>query len=162
MCFYIRLVAYHEAIFVTHLIKIRCIWIMTGTDRIEVVLFHKGKILFYLLHIHCKAGYRIRIVPVDTAEFDLLSIEVNNFILYLYRSDSDMINDRLIFTLQNEGIQIWILGVPKCRLYNLKCESSVMLCLSFRYNHTILVFDRNLNRCLLIKAQIELHLSLFL
>ena len=125
MCFYIRLVAYHEAIFVTHLIKIRCIWIMTGTDRIEVVLFHKGKILFYLLHIHCKAGYRIRIVPVDTAEFDLLSIEVNNFILYLYRSDSDMINDRLIFTLQNEGIQIWILVFQSvgCIISNVKAPS---------------------------------------
>ena len=46
MGFYVCLIHNHEPISVTELIKIRRIGIMAGADRIEIVLFHHGKILF--------------------------------------------------------------------------------------------------------------------
>ena len=41
MCLNIRLVNHHKSIFIAHLIKIWCIWIMTGTNSVKVMLLHQ-------------------------------------------------------------------------------------------------------------------------
>ena len=76
MCFDICLITYEESIAVAHLIKIRCIRIMTRTNRIEIVLFHQDKIFPDLCNINCKSCDRVRIMPVYAAQLDCLSIEI--------------------------------------------------------------------------------------
>ena len=76
MRFDICLVAHKESIPVAHLIKIRCIRIVTRTDRIEIMLLHQSEILLDLCNINCKSCDRIRVMPVYAAQLDCLSIEI--------------------------------------------------------------------------------------
>ena len=76
MRFDICLIAHEESIAVAHLIKIRCIRIMTRTNRIEIMLLHQSEILLDLCNINCKSCDRIRVMPVHTAQLDCLSIEI--------------------------------------------------------------------------------------
>ena len=55
MGFQIRFINYHKSIFIAHLIKIRRIGIVTGTNCVEIVLFHQGKIGLYLFCADCKS-----------------------------------------------------------------------------------------------------------
>ena len=74
VCFDICLVNHHKSIAVAHFIEKWCIWIMAGTNGIEVVLLHQGKVCLDLLHANCKSGDRIGVMAVHTTEFNLLSI----------------------------------------------------------------------------------------
>ena len=74
VCFDICLVNHHKSIAVAHFIEKWCIWIMAGTNGIEVVLLHQGKVCLDLLHANCKSGDRIGVMAVHTTKLDLLSI----------------------------------------------------------------------------------------
>ena len=108
----IRLINHHKSIFIAHLIKIWCIWIMTGTNSVKVMLLHQHQILFDLLDTDYKPRLRIRIMAVDSTEFNLFSVKINNFVLNFNRPETNPINDHFIRHCQNNLIQIRILRIP--------------------------------------------------
>ena len=112
MCLNIRLVNHHKSIFIAHLIKIWCIWIMAGTNSIKVMLLHQHQILFNLPDIDYKSCLRIRIMAVDATEFNLFSIEINNLVPNFNRPKTNPIHNHFIRHCQNNLIQIRILCIP--------------------------------------------------
>ena len=70
MAFIIRFAYYVETIFVTKLIEIRCIGIMTGADRIEVMLLHHFHVLFHLFNTDHWTCDRIGVMSVYTMKND--------------------------------------------------------------------------------------------
>ena len=78
VCLNISLVNYQKSIFLAHLIEVRCIRIMTGSDCIQIMLLHQSQIRPDLFHISDRPGIRIRIMPVHTPEFYLLSVQIDH------------------------------------------------------------------------------------
>ena len=76
------------------------------------MLLHQHQILFDLLDTDYKPRLRIRIMAVDSTEFNLFSVKINNLVLNFNRPETNPINDHFIRHCQNNLIQIRILRIP--------------------------------------------------
>ena len=115
MGFDIRLIHDHEPISVTQLIKIWRVRIMAGADGIEIMLFHHGKILFKLLHTNGKSSNRIRIMTIHSMYLYLLTIQIQNLVLYFNGTKTHKIGDGFLLCLDHKGVQIGGFRTPPIR-----------------------------------------------
>ena len=153
MCFNVCFINDHESVFVTHLVKERCVRIMTGTDCIEIVLFHQHQILSNLLHTDGKSRDWIGIMTVYPAELNLLSVKVNTFIPDFNLTKTDMIHNGLCFGPDDQCIQIRIFRIPEHRVADLKVKCSILTDLPLCDTGTFPVFDHNL--CIYRRVKIK-------
>lgn len=104
MRFNVRLIDHHKTVSVAQLIKIRRVWIVAGTDSIEVVLFHQGKVCFHLFQADDKSCFRIGIMTVHSAEFDFFSVEKDGFLFDLDGTQTNVVSNDLILCLKNDRV----------------------------------------------------------
>ena len=120
MAFIVSLINYKESIFIAHLIEHRLIRVMAGTNGIKIMFFHQLHILFHLVDTDHEACFRIRIMSVDSAEFDWSAINIDHTVFYSYFSNPHIFCDHFMLCLKKQRIQIWLFTVPQMRLINYK------------------------------------------
>ena len=122
---------------------------MACSDGIEVVSLNHVKVFLHLLQAYCKACYGVGIVTVNASELNLLSVEINDFILYLYLSDTNLIYDYLVFGFHNQSVEVRLFGIPKCGIYYFKskhlliCTAVINLFVSFSYEVIFFIVESN-------------------
>ena len=111
----IRLVDHIEAKLVAELVKLRGVRVMAGADRIDVMLLHHLEILLHLTQADHKAGDRIAVVAVYTAELDFRSIDQYDSVLYFDLPDSKAVCDDLLAALVYHRVKIRLFRIPQNR-----------------------------------------------
>ena len=119
MGFKIRLIDHQETVLITKLIEHRCIGIMTGTDRIEIMLLDHLQIPLHVFDRNHGTSDGIRIMAIHTTEADGVAIEPNLIIRNMDLPQTDLIRNDFIGHFQQERIQIRLFGVPEDRIRNL-------------------------------------------
>ena len=105
---------YHvEAMSVTELIELRCIWIMAGPDGIYIVLFHQKQIFFHLAGTDNKSCDRVTVVAVDAMEFNILSIDINYPVLHGNVTQPQTVFYDFPLRFQHQAVKIRCLSIPE-------------------------------------------------
>lgn len=90
MTLIICFIDHEKSVFITHLIKHRCIRIVAGADCIDIMPLHQLQILLHLIYADGKSCYRIGIMAVHTAELHRCPIDIDDAVLDMDLSDSDI------------------------------------------------------------------------
>ena len=102
---------------VIQFIKMRCIWIMAGTDSIYIMFLHEPQIFHDLFLADDKSRHRITVMAIDAAELHLLSVDIQYISFYVNLPEADVIGDHLPGisprSLIHHCVQVWLLGVPE-------------------------------------------------
>ncbi len=77
---------------------------MAGTDGIEIVLLHQGKVGLYLPHAGRAPCYRVGIMAVHAPEFDFLPVKINYPVPNLYGPKPNIVHNHLILRRKNYRI----------------------------------------------------------
>ncbi|CCZ92732.1 uncharacterized protein BN751_01858 [Coprococcus eutactus CAG:665] len=118
MCLYVGLVYHIESVFVAELIEIRHIWIVTGSDGIDIVLLHERHIPDDLFSADGKSCHRVGVVPVHSVKLDRHTIDIHNLILYGYLPDSYPVSDDLSGASDDDSVEEWSFCIPQNRRVN--------------------------------------------
>ena len=119
MCLKVVLCNYIKAVFITKLIEIISIWIMTGSYRIYVITLHGNNIFFYLFFGNSPSVNRAEIVSVGAVKHNSLAIYKHNLIFYFYSSKAySLVNyfcefASIIIYLKCEVVKFRLLSTPK-------------------------------------------------
>ena len=132
VAFIVRLVDHIKSHRIVQFIEMRRIGIMTGTDRVDIMLLHQNQILHNLLLADGKSGHRIAVVTVHTVEFYLLSVEINHISLDMDLADTHMVRNHLMLRLVDDRIQIRLLCVPQMGVFHFHVHLSIH-CLLLRH-----------------------------
>ena len=116
MDLYVGFVDDIETIFVTQLIKLRCVRIMAGADSIEIVLLHQAHIFADMLQCNSRTHIRITVVTVGSAETDFLTVQVYNGIPDADFTETDALTDGFVVSGQRQCIQVWMFCIPECEI----------------------------------------------
>ena len=120
MALQIRLSDYQKAVFVAQLAEYGGVGVVTCSDCIKVMLLHHGQIRHHLLPAYGKAGQRIGIVAVHSAEYQALSVKIYGFSDNFYLAQPYMIRDNLVFRLQYQGVEIRRFRIPQNRFRDMQ------------------------------------------
>ena len=101
---------------VAELIEPGNIRIVAGPDSVKVVGLDHAKIQQRLVHGANRTGDRIRLVAVDAAESDGLSVQGQNTVLHLHLSDSDLLDDNLPAGIHDQRVEERFFRVPEERI----------------------------------------------
>ena len=114
---------------VIQFIKMRCIWIMAGTDSIYIMFLHEPQIFHDLFLADDKSRHRITVMAIDAAELHLLSVDIQYISFYVNLPEADVIGDHLpgisAGSLIHHGIQVRLLGVPEVRMLYFHVQASI-------------------------------------
>ena len=116
MDFYVGFVDDIETVFVTQLIKLRCIRIMAGADSIEIVLFHQAHIFADMFQRNSRTYIRITVMTVGSAETDFLTVQVYNGIFNADLTETDALTDGFTVSGQRQCIQVRMFCIPECEI----------------------------------------------
>ena len=118
MCLYVSLVYHIESVFVAEFIEIRHIWIVAGSDGIDIVLLHERHIPDDLFSADGKSCHRVGVVPVHSVELDRHTIDIHDLILYGYLPDSYLVSDDLSGASDDDSVEEWSFCIPQNRRVN--------------------------------------------
>ena len=116
MNLYVGFVDDIETVFVTQLIKLRCIRIMAGADSIEIVLLHQTHIFADMFQRNSRTYIRIAVMTVGSAETNFLTVQVYNGISDADLTETDALTDGFTVSGQRQSIQVWMFGIPECEV----------------------------------------------
>ena len=94
--FQICLIDHVDSVLVTELIDQRCIRIMTGTDCIDIVLFHDLKVFAKLFFGDMTSAHRAEFMTVDTLEYDTFAVQCHNAVFHFESSESDFLRNHFL------------------------------------------------------------------
>ena len=101
---------------VTKSIELCIIRIVAGANCIEVVFLDHPQIPLHVLDADHRAGYGIGVVPVDTPELDGAAVQEHHVVLDVDLPQADAVGDDLVGSLDEQGVQVGLLCIPKNRL----------------------------------------------
>ena len=107
------------------------IWIVTGTDRIDIIALHSLQILAKLRFTHMTSAHGAELMAVHALEYDPLPVQSHNVILHLKTPEPNLLRDDLlqytlrIIDLNPQIIEIRLFRTPK--LWFLHCEGISIL-----------------------------------
>lgn len=93
MRFQIGLIQHIKSHLVIELIRPRCIGIMTGPNRVDVMFFHQAQVGNQLFPANRIAGKRVAVMPVNAIQCNILSVEIEYTVPDLNFSDPDFLFD---------------------------------------------------------------------
>ena len=114
-----------NTIFIAETVDWRCIRIMAGTNRIDVVLFHDHDVFEQFLPGHVSSCNGAELMAVHTLEYDTFSVEGHDTILHLKTAEANFLRDDLlefsvfITDLQLQIIEIRLFRTPEKGILNL-------------------------------------------
>ena len=124
MRFQICLIDHIDSILIAEFIDQRCIRIMAGTDRIDIVLLHDLKVFAKLFFGNMTSAHRTEFMTVDTLEYDTFSIQCHDAVFHLESSESNFLRNHflkfsgLVINLQIQVVKLRILCTPEYRIFH--------------------------------------------
>ena len=124
MRFQVCLIDHIDSVFIAEFIDHGSIRVMTGTDRIDVVLFHDLKVFAKFFFGHVSSTHRTEFMTVYTLEYDTFSIQCHDAVFHLESSESNFLRNHflkfsgLIINLQSQIVKLWILCTPEYRIFH--------------------------------------------
>ena len=86
-----------DTVFITQFIDADCIRIMTGTDGIDIVLFHDHQVFDQFFSGYHATGYRTEFVTVYTFEDDSLAVQHHDGIFHLKTTEAHSLRDHFCY-----------------------------------------------------------------
>ena len=87
-----------NTIFIAETVDWRCIRIMTGTDCIDVVLFHDHDVFEQFLTGHMSSCDGAELMAVHTLEYDTFSVQCHNTVFHLKAAESDFLRNNFLYS----------------------------------------------------------------
>ena len=143
MRFQICLIDHIDSVFVTELIDQGSIRIMTGTDRIDIVLFHDLKVFAKLFFGDMTSAYRAEFMTVHTLEYDTFAVQCHNSVFHLETTESNFLRNHflkftgLIIYLHCQIIKLRIFCTPEHRIFYFPCVDFFAIQCFFILDHCL-------------------------
>ena len=122
MGFQVILIDHVDTVFITQSVDQGRIWIMTGTDRIDIIALHSLQILAKLCLTHMTPAHGAELMAVHALEHDPLPVQSHDMILHLEAPEPNLLRDDLlksafgVIDLDRQIIEIRLFRTPKLRL----------------------------------------------
>ena len=84
------------------------------------MLLHQGEVFFDLFHTDGESGNRVRVVTVDSAKFNFFSVKEKYTVADFDCTECKFVDDRFIFRLKYDRVEVGVLCVPEDRIFKLK------------------------------------------
>ncbi len=105
-----------KTVFVIHLCGPWSIWIMAGTDRIDVMFLHQLQISQKLFPCDCSSGKRIAVVAVGTFDLEVHTVDIDDISFDIDPAKADFLSDHFIRCGKNQRIQCRMFCIPQIRI----------------------------------------------
>ena len=94
----------------------RCIRVMTGAQRIEIMLFHHAQIAQNMLSSDGIADKGVAVMAIDALDLDIDAVDVQHRVPNGNVLDTDLLDDGLAVSADDQLIECRVLSIPQHRM----------------------------------------------
>ena len=113
VAFVVGFVDDHETVLVTQLIEHGSVGIVSSADGVEVEFLDHLQVPLHVLQGDHRTSDGVGVVAVDAPELNGVAVQVHLIIFNVNLTEAPAVNDDLIGTLQNQGVQVRLFGIPE-------------------------------------------------
>ena len=146
--FQICLIDHIDSVLIAEFIDQRCIRIMTGADRVDIVLFHNLEVFAKLFFGDMTSAHRTEFMTVHTLEYDTFAVQCHNSVFHLETTESNLLRNHflkftgLVIYLHFQIIELRIFCTPEHRIFYFPCVDFFAIQCFFIFNYSLSIFGK--------------------
>ena len=146
--FQICLIDHIDSVLIAEFIDQRCIRIMTGTDRVNIVLFHSLEVFAKLFFGDMTSAHRTEFMTVHTLEYDTFAVQCHNSVFHLETTESNFLRNHflkftgLVIYLHCQILKLRIFCTPEYRIFYFPCVDFFAIQHFFILDHCLSVLGK--------------------